>query len=121
MTGLLEVLDGVLIKNGLITAFAVVGATVWFSYVLSDRLTKGRLHGSAIAILIGLAAAYFGGLVTGGENGIKRRGPPASFRCWSASSRRLLSARSLPTRLATPTPSASRQSVPVRQPISSDR
>jgi malonate transporter MadM subunit len=70
MTGMLDVLEAVLIKNGLITAFAFVGAAVWISYFLSDRLTRGRLHGSAIAILIGLAAAYIGGVVTGGEKGI---------------------------------------------------
>ena len=70
MTGVLEVLETVLIKNGLVTAFAVVGATVWFSYFISDRLTKGRLHGSAVAIMLGLCAAYVGGLITGGEKGI---------------------------------------------------
>jgi malonate transporter MadM subunit len=70
MTGALDVLETVLIKNGLITAFAVVGVTVWFSYFLSDRLTRGRLHGSAVAIMFGLVAAYVGGLVTGGEKGI---------------------------------------------------
>ena len=63
MTAVLEVLETVLIKNGLITAFAVVGATVWFSYFLSNRLTKGRLHGSAVAIMLGLVAAYVGGLM----------------------------------------------------------
>jgi malonate transporter MadM subunit len=65
-----EILEEVLVKNGLVTAFAVVGATVWFSYFLSGKLTRGRIHGSAVAILIGLVAAYVGGLVTGGEKGI---------------------------------------------------
>ncbi|MBK1883289.1 malonate transporter subunit MadM [Luteolibacter pohnpeiensis] len=54
----------------LLVAFAVVGATVWISYVLSAKLTRGRVHGSAIAILFGLAFAYWGGVATGGENGI---------------------------------------------------
>jgi malonate transporter MadM subunit len=70
MKGMLDVLAAVLVENGLITAFAVIGATVWFSYFLSGRLTKGRLHGSAVAIMIGLVAAYIGGLITGGEKGI---------------------------------------------------
>lgn len=70
MTDFLQSLEGVLIKYSLVTAFAVVGITVWLSYVLSVRLTRGRLHGSAIAILIGLVLAYVGGLVTGGEKGI---------------------------------------------------
>ena len=60
----------VLLKHDLITAFAVVGAIVWLAYQVSDRLTQGRLHGSAIAILVGLVLAYAGGLVTGGQKGV---------------------------------------------------
>jgi len=60
----------VLEANGLVTAFAFVGLVVWLSYVLSDRLTAGRIHGSAIAILVGLVLAWVGGVMTGGERGI---------------------------------------------------
>jgi malonate transporter MadM subunit len=70
MTELLDAIVSVLTKYSLVTAFAVVGATVWISYAISDRLTRGRLHGSAIAILIGLILAYIGGVITGGEKGI---------------------------------------------------
>lgn len=63
-------IEAVLVKYSLVTAFAVVGAIVWFSYFLSKRLTNNRLHGSAIAILIGLLLAYLGGVRTGGEKGI---------------------------------------------------
>ena len=70
MTELLVAIQIVLAKYSLVTAFAVVGATVWFSYLISDRLTRGRLHGSAIAILLGLLLAYVGGLLTGGKKGI---------------------------------------------------
>jgi malonate transporter MadM subunit len=66
----LESLQIVLTKYSLVTAFAVVGVTVWISYFISDRLTRGRIHGSAIAIAIGLLMAYVGGMVTGGKNGI---------------------------------------------------
>ncbi|MDA0589516.1 MAG: malonate transporter subunit MadM [Planctomycetota bacterium] len=67
---LLELMEGVLTKYSLVTAFAVIGVTVWVSYFLSERLTKGRIHGSAIAILIGLILAYVGGATTGGRQGI---------------------------------------------------
>jgi len=67
---MLEMLTQVLTKNALITAFAFVGILVWISYVLSDRLTRGHVHGSAIAIAIGLVLAYVGGKVTGGDRGI---------------------------------------------------
>ena len=65
-----EALNKVLLQNGLVTAFAVVGVTMWVSMVLSRRLTFGHIHGSAIAIIIGLVLAYIGGIVTGGEKGL---------------------------------------------------
>lgn len=65
-----EVIEIVLIKYSLVTAFAVIGFTVWGSYFLSKHLTRGRIHGSAIAILIGLLLAYIGGVISGGKNGI---------------------------------------------------
>ena len=67
---LLDALQAVLVKYSLITAFAVVGVTVWASYFVSRKLTRGRLHGSAVAILVGLLLAYIGGLATGGRKGI---------------------------------------------------
>jgi malonate transporter MadM subunit len=70
VTELLVAMQVLLAKYSLVTAFAVVGAMVWFSYLISDRLTRGRLHGSAIAILLGLLLAYVGGLLTGGKKGI---------------------------------------------------
>jgi malonate transporter MadM subunit len=66
----METLSTVVSANGLITAFAVVGITVWLSYTLSKYLTAGRIHGSAIAIILGLAAAYWAGMVTGGSRGV---------------------------------------------------
>jgi malonate transporter MadM subunit len=60
----------VLIKNGLLTGFAVVGGVTWFSYIISDRLTRGRVHGSAIAVFAGLVLAYVGGVFAEGKNGI---------------------------------------------------
>jgi malonate transporter MadM subunit len=66
----LETLGGVLSANGLVTAFAFVGLLTWLSYLVSDRLTRGRVHGSAIAILLGLALAWVGGAVTGGSKGV---------------------------------------------------
>ena len=47
-----EIIHNVLSKNGLITSFVFVGCIVWFSYFLSDKLTEGKFHGSAIAILL---------------------------------------------------------------------
>jgi malonate transporter MadM subunit len=66
----MEIIETVFIRNNLIVAFAVVGVTIWFSYFMADKLTSGRIHGSAIAIALGLVAAYFGGKATGGGTGL---------------------------------------------------
>jgi malonate transporter MadM subunit len=62
----MSTLEGILIKNGLLTAFMTVGLTMLISYWASEKLTRGRLHGSAIAILIGLVCAA----CAGGKNGV---------------------------------------------------
>ena len=67
---MLDLIKNVFVNNGLITAFVVVGLTMWLAYFISDKFTKGRIHGSAIAIVIGLVLAYFGGVATGGTKGI---------------------------------------------------
>lgn len=67
---ILDVLGRVLSANGLITAFVFVGALVWVSYLISNKLTRGHVHGSAIAIALGLVVAWYGGLATGGSRGI---------------------------------------------------
>ena len=63
-------LEKAALENGLITAFALVGALMGFSSILSRKLTLGRVQGSAIAILLGLALAYLGGRISGGSKGL---------------------------------------------------
>ena len=53
-------------KNALITAFVVVALILAFSNWLATRLFRGQIHGSAIAITLGLILAYWGGLVAEG-------------------------------------------------------
>jgi malonate transporter MadM subunit len=67
---MLQMIEHVFVEQSLVAAFAVVGAVMWLSLLLSRRLTAGRVHGSAIAIVIGLGLAYIGGLVTGGQKGL---------------------------------------------------
>jgi len=66
----MDVIETVFVRNNLIVAFAVVGVTIWVSYFLADKVTSGRIHGSAFAIALGLVAAYYGGVATGGSTGI---------------------------------------------------
>lgn len=56
-------------KNGMVASFMVLGLITFIAYKMGG-LTKGRVHGSAIAIFLGLVLAYFGGSVTGGSKGI---------------------------------------------------
>lgn len=65
-----QIIRQALVANGLLTGFAVIGAVVWLSYLFSDRLTRGRLHGSAVAVFLGLVLAYVGGIASGGKNGL---------------------------------------------------
>lgn len=57
------------VKNGMIFAFMLLGIIMFVAYKLGG-LTKGRVHGSAIAIFLGLVLAYIGGVTTGGSKGI---------------------------------------------------
>ncbi|WP_294535296.1 malonate transporter subunit MadM [uncultured Rhodoblastus sp.] len=59
-----------ILDNPLIVAFAFVGAVIWISNFLARHLTGGRVAGSAIAVLAGLALAYYGGVVTGKAKGL---------------------------------------------------
>ncbi|MSU23886.1 MAG: malonate transporter subunit MadM [Opitutus sp.] len=67
---MIDLLNQAFVKNGLLTGFVVVGGLMWFAYFLADRLTRGRIHGSAIAVFGGLVLAYVGGRLTGGKNGL---------------------------------------------------
>ena len=56
--------------GGLVTAFLFAGIVFFLAGLLADKLTRGRIHSSAIAIFLGLIAAYIGGVITGGEKGL---------------------------------------------------
>ncbi|WP_449315985.1 malonate transporter subunit MadM [Rubneribacter sp.] len=63
------IISGIMSSYGLVMSFAVVGVVMWISYGIS-KLTKGRIHGSAIAIVLGLVLAFIGGITTGGSKGL---------------------------------------------------
>ncbi|MCH7320316.1 malonate transporter subunit MadM [Solibacillus sp. MA9] len=65
-----EAIKTALESNGLITGFVIVGITMYVAYLISNKLTKGLIHGSAIAIVLGLVLAYFGGVYSGGTKGL---------------------------------------------------
>jgi malonate transporter MadM subunit len=57
-------------KNGLIFAFFLVGIVIYFSGIVSKKLTNNKIPSPAVAIILGLIIAYFGGHISGGEKGI---------------------------------------------------
>lgn len=67
---MIDALDKAIASNSLVVAFAVVGVLVWISYWFSNKVTRGQIHGSAIAIALGLVLAFVGGTATGGDKGL---------------------------------------------------
>jgi malonate transporter MadM subunit len=66
----MEILHKFLEKNSLILAFLMVGLIMYFSGIISEKLTNKKLPSAAIAIITGLVLAYLGGVYSGGEKGI---------------------------------------------------
>lgn len=66
----MSVLWDIITENSLVMSFLFVGAVILGANLLSKYVFRGRLRPSAIAIFAGLAAAYVGGMLTGGEKGI---------------------------------------------------
>lgn len=54
----MTMISHVLAANALITAFAAVGILMWISGAISKYLTFGRIHASAIAIMLGLCSRF---------------------------------------------------------------
>lgn len=67
---MIDILEKIAEEQGLVLSFALVGGLMWISAILSRRLTAGRIHASAIAILAALALAWWGGVLTGGKKGL---------------------------------------------------
>lgn len=57
---IMAMLTKLLTKNGLIFAFVIIGIINFIAYKFAG-LSKGRIHGSAVAIFFGLILAYIGG------------------------------------------------------------
>lgn len=58
---MIDTISQVIIKNGLVFAFLFVGCLMLFSVWFSNAVTRRKVPGVAIAILIGLGLALFGG------------------------------------------------------------
>ena len=67
---MIESLHKIVAEQGLVLAFALVGILMWLSVIICRRLTAGRIHASAIAIVAALALAWLGGVLTGGKKGL---------------------------------------------------
>lgn len=59
-----------ILENSLVMSFLFVGIVMGVAEIISKKLLHGRIHASAIGIIIGLFAAYIGGVMSDGANGI---------------------------------------------------
>ena len=66
----MDFINNLLIKNGLVVAFLVVGIIVSFADWFSKNVIRNKVPGTAVAIIIGLILAYIGGIITCGNKGI---------------------------------------------------
>ncbi len=75
MNQILDIIVTFCTKNAFIASFIVVGLLCLISDFISKKITKGRIHSSAIAIFIGLILAYISGAVMNAglapEEGVK--------------------------------------------------
>ncbi|MBE6688368.1 MAG: malonate transporter subunit MadM [Ruminococcaceae bacterium] len=69
MRALADIFVSLFVDNAFVMSFLLVGIIVVLSTGIS-KLTQGRIHTSAIAIILGLILAYVGGKVAGGSKGI---------------------------------------------------
>ncbi len=58
------------VDNAFVMSFLIVGIISLFSNFISTKITRGRIHSSALAIFIGLILAYVGGRMAGGSKGL---------------------------------------------------
>ena len=56
----MRIIEKIIGTNGLVFAFLLVGIIMLFSFWVSKKLTRKKIPGVAIAILIGLALAFLG-------------------------------------------------------------
>jgi len=57
----MDLIESLIVKNGLIFGFLLVGIIILISSWLTKSLTQNRIPGVAVAIIIGLLLAYLGG------------------------------------------------------------
>ena len=67
---IIEIIKNIFINNAFVMSFLFIALGVFVSCVISKYIFKGKLPSSAVAIIVGLIAAYIGGIITGGSNGI---------------------------------------------------
>ena len=70
MKEVLNIIVDLFVKNGFVMAFLIGGIVAMIANFISAKVTRGRIHASAIAIFLGLILAYVGGVVSGGSKGL---------------------------------------------------
>lgn len=66
----MEIVSKIIEKNGLVFSFLLIGIIIYISGIIAEKITKNKVPSPAIAIIIGLLLAYWGGVFTNGEKGL---------------------------------------------------
>lgn len=69
MSTIANIIEKIFVGNAFVMSFMIVAVVVLASNFIS-KITKGRVHYSAIAIFLALVLAYIGGKLTGGSKGL---------------------------------------------------
>lgn len=70
MKTIADMIVSIFVDNAFVMSFLIVGMITMLANFVSAKITRGRIHASAIAIFLGLILAYIGGTVTGGSKGL---------------------------------------------------
>ncbi len=70
MKEIANIIVDLFVDNAFVMSFLIVGIISLFANFVSTKVTKGRIHSSALAIFMGLILAYVGGRMTGGSKGL---------------------------------------------------
>ena len=69
MSTIANIIEKIFVGNAFVMSFVIVAVVVLVANFIS-KITKGRVHYSAIAIFLALVLAYIGGKLTGGSKGL---------------------------------------------------
>ena len=66
----MKIIANILIENNFVMSFLLVATGMLLSEMISKHIFRKKIPASAVAVIVGLVAAYIGGIITGGSKGL---------------------------------------------------